>query len=144
MNLGEIVGGVAAAALLGLGAWHIARGILALRGTRLVTCPETGQPVAVDLDLPYSAVHSTLGRPHFRLKDCTRWPEGAGCGQICLGELEDAPHDCRSRPTSRCAGTATSRKRSAASTRSWWWNGRPVRPPRPRVLALPIHPFTGH
>lgn len=93
-NLGEIVGGAAAAALFGLGAWHVARGILALRGTRLVTCPETGRPVAVDLDLRYSAVRSAFGRPHFRLKDCTRWPERAGCGQACLGDLEAAPHDC--------------------------------------------------
>ena len=93
-NLGEIAGGAAAAALSGLGAWHMARGILALRGKRLVTCPETGQPVAVDLDLPYSAVHSALGRPHFRLKDCTRWPARAGCGQTCLGDLEAAPHGC--------------------------------------------------
>ena len=91
MNLGEIVGGAAAVALLGLGAWHVARTILALRGTRLVTCPETGRPVAVDLDLPYSAVRSALGRPHFRLKDCTRWPERAGCGQTCLGDLEATP-----------------------------------------------------
>jgi hypothetical protein len=77
MTMGEIVGGAAAAALLGLGAWHVARGILALRGTRLVTCPETGRPVAVDLDLRYSAVPSVFGRPHFRLKDCARWPQRA-------------------------------------------------------------------
>ena len=93
-NLGEIVGGAAAAALFGLGAWHVARRILALRGTRLVTCPETGRPVAVDLDVQYSAVHSSFGRPHFRLKDCTRWPERAGCGQTCLSDIETAPHDC--------------------------------------------------
>jgi hypothetical protein len=93
-NLDEIVFVAAAAALLAFGAWHVARLVFALRGTRLATCPETGRPVAVDLDLPYSAVHSALGRPHFRLKDCTRWPERADCGQTCLGEIEGAPHDC--------------------------------------------------
>ena len=93
-SLGEIVGGAAVAALLGFGAWRVARSMLALRGTRLVTCPETGCPVAVDLDLRYSAVRSAFGRPHFRLKDCTRWPERAGCGQTCLGDLEAAPQDC--------------------------------------------------
>ncbi|MEO7836680.1 MAG: hypothetical protein ABIS21_03435 [Acidimicrobiales bacterium] len=91
MNLGEIVGGIAAVALLGLGVWHVARTILALRGTRLVTCPETGGPVAVDLDLRYSAVPSFLGRRHFRVKNCTRWPERAACGQTCLSDLEAAP-----------------------------------------------------
>jgi hypothetical protein len=94
LNLGETVGIAAAAALAALGIGHVVRGLLALRGARLVTCPETGKPVAVDLDVKYSAVHSAFGRPHFRLKDCTRWPERAGCGQMCLGDVEAAPHDC--------------------------------------------------
>jgi hypothetical protein len=94
MTLGEILGLAAGAALVALGLWHAVRGLLELRGTRLVTCPDDGRTVAVDLDLEYSAVHSALGRPHFRLKDCSRWPEKAGCGQMCLGDLEAAPHDC--------------------------------------------------
>ena len=94
LNAGEIAGAAAVAALFGFGAWHAARRLLALRGTRLVTCPDNGRTVAVDLDLKYSAVHSAFGRPHFRLKDCSRWPEKAGCGQMCLVDLEAAPHDC--------------------------------------------------
>ena len=93
-SLGEIVIIAAVAALFGFGAWHVARIAFALRGTRLVACPETGRPVAVDLDLRYSAVRSALGRPHFKLKDCSRWPEREGCGQMCLGDLEAAPQDC--------------------------------------------------
>ena len=92
--MGEIVGLAAAARSSRCGLGHVARRILELRGTRLVACPETGHFVAVDLDLQYSAVHSALGRPHFRLKDCSRWPERAGCGQTCLGDLEAAPHAC--------------------------------------------------
>jgi len=94
MSLGEIFGLAAAAALFALGAWHVALGLAALRGTRLVTCPDNGRAAAVDLDVKYSAVHSALGRPQFRLKDCSRWPEKAGCGQMCLGDLEAAPQDC--------------------------------------------------
>jgi hypothetical protein len=94
LNAGEMVGATAVAALVAFGAWHVARRLLALRGTRLVTCPDNGRTVAVDLDLKFSAVHSAVGRPHFRLKDCSRWPEKAGCGQMCLGDLEAAPHDC--------------------------------------------------
>jgi hypothetical protein len=94
MSMGEMVVLAAAAALFGLVAWHLARVLLALRGTRLVTCPDDGRTVAVDLDVKYSAVHSALGRPQFRLKECSRWPEKAGCGQMCLGDLEAAPHDC--------------------------------------------------
>ena len=85
------------AALLVVAAWHVGRMLLELRGTRLATCPETGRTVAVDLDLKYSAVHSLFGRSQFRLSDCTRWPERAGCGQMCLGDLEAAPHDCLAR-----------------------------------------------
>ena len=87
----------ALAALLGVAAWKMGRMLLELRGTRLATCPETGRTVAVDLDLKYSAVHSVFGRNQFRLSDCTRWPERAGCGQMCLGDLEAAPHDCLAR-----------------------------------------------
>ena len=97
LTLGELLGLAAAAALVGFGAWHVARAFFELRGKRIVTCPETGHPVAVDLDLKYSAVHSAMGRPHFRLADCSRWPERAGCGQMCLGDVEAAPHDCLAR-----------------------------------------------
>jgi hypothetical protein len=87
----------ALAALLVVAAWQMGRMLLELRGTRLTTCPETGGTVAVDLDLKYSAVHSAFGRNQFRLSDCTRWPERAGCGQMCLGDVEADPHDCLAR-----------------------------------------------
>ena len=94
LTLFEIVGLAAAAWLVGYGAYHLAGAIAELRGKRIVNCPETGRPVAVDLDVRYSAAHSLVGRPHFRLKDCSRWPEKAGCGQMCLGDVEASPHDC--------------------------------------------------
>jgi hypothetical protein len=94
LSAGEIVGGAAAAAAFGYAARQVVRGARALRGTRLVTCPDDGRTAAVHLDVWYSAVHSALGRPHFRLKDCSRWPEKARCGQMCLGDLEAAPRDC--------------------------------------------------
>ena len=97
MSLGEIFGIAAGAALFVLVVFYAVRALYDLRGTRLVTCPETGRTVAVDLDLRYSAVHSALGRNQFRLADCTRWPEREGCGQMCLGDLEAAPHDCLAR-----------------------------------------------
>lgn len=92
MTFGFLV--AAAVMIAGMLAWRFGRTLAALRGTRLVTCPDDGRTVAVDLDLKYSTVHSALGRPQFRLKDCSRWPEKAGCGQMCLGDLEAAPHDC--------------------------------------------------
>jgi hypothetical protein len=94
MSLIDGVGLVAVVAVVDYWARHVARRLHALRSTRLVTCPDDGRTAAVRLDVKYSAVHSALGRPHFRLKDCSRWPEKARCGQMCLGDLEAAPHDC--------------------------------------------------
>ena len=65
------------------------------RGTRLVACPETKQPAAVELDSIRAAL-TLLGdeSPRLRLTNCSRWPEKAGCGQECLGEVERDPKAC--------------------------------------------------
>lgn len=54
------------------------------RETRLVTCPENHQPVAVN---PAWSLK-------LRLSACTRWPEKAGCDQACLSQIEVEPNDC--------------------------------------------------
>lgn len=84
------LGVVGSAAVLAL----VVRSWARLRGPRVVTCPETRAPAAVHLDLPYAVLGAALGRPHFRLRDCSRWPEKAGCGQMCLSEIDEAPEDC--------------------------------------------------
>jgi hypothetical protein len=78
-------------------AWAVfagTRAVLRLRGARIVTCPETEQPVAVDVDVRYAVAGALVGRPELRLRDCSRWPERAHCGQECLGEIAAAPDDC--------------------------------------------------
>jgi hypothetical protein len=65
-----------------------------LRGTRLVTCPETCEPVAVEVKTARAALSSLAGEPSFRLRDCTRWPERRNCGQECLAQIEIAPEEC--------------------------------------------------
>jgi hypothetical protein len=65
-----------------------------LRGQRLVTCPETNRPAAVELDAKRGAPEAFLGEPRLRLSTCSRWPERSGCGQECLGQIESAPEDC--------------------------------------------------
>jgi hypothetical protein len=65
-----------------------------LRGKRVVACPETREPVGVELDARRAAIASLLGEKEFSLSSCTRWPERAGCGQECLAQIEQAPHDC--------------------------------------------------
>lgn len=72
----------------------VTRTVLRLRGKRLVTCPETREPAAVDLDLKYAVIGSAFGKPHLRLADCSRWPERQHCGQECLMQLEESPQGC--------------------------------------------------
>lgn len=76
----------------------LVRTYLAYRGTRVVTCPETGKPAAVEVDALHTATSlASVGRPLLHLASCSRWPERQGCGQECLGQIEAAPHDCLAR-----------------------------------------------
>ena len=64
---------------------------LKFRGTRLVTCPETKEPAAVEVDAKYAAIAAPTGERGLRLKDCSRWPESQDCGQQCLGQISVGP-----------------------------------------------------
>jgi hypothetical protein len=88
-----------AAALVGL-VWLAVRGGGAwarFRGDRVVTCPENGDFVAVQVDARHAAATALGGERELRLRDCTRWPEKQGCGQECLAQIEAAPMDCLAR-----------------------------------------------
>jgi hypothetical protein len=75
------------------------RAYLRYRGTRLVTCPETRAPAAVEVDAAHAAVSAALGTVELRLSECSRWPRQRGCGQECLRQIERAPADCLARTT---------------------------------------------
>jgi hypothetical protein len=64
------------------------------RGTRIVRCPETRRPVAVELDLGHVVLSSLVKEPDLRLKDCSRWPERRDCGQDCLPQIARGPEEC--------------------------------------------------
>ena len=79
------------------GAFRLSRGVrayLKFRGKRLVTCPETQRPAAVEVDSKHTALEAVVGEPHLRLSECSRWPERQDCGQQCLKQIELAPEDC--------------------------------------------------
>lgn len=87
------------AALLTLGALYvvfpvISRAYVKYRGKRVITCPETKAPAAVEVNAVRFALGSITGRPEPRLQDCSRWPEREGCGQECLTQIDDAPDGC--------------------------------------------------
>ncbi len=67
------------------------------RGVRLITCPETGNYEAVELDVRLATAGAAVGRRETRLRSCTRWPERTDCAQLCLAQIEAAPDGCRVR-----------------------------------------------
>ncbi len=81
-------------ALLSLAGAIVVRAYLRFRGTRVVKCPETDKPAAVEVDATHFALRTPLGEPGLRLKDCSHWPERQGCGKRCLKQIESAPDEC--------------------------------------------------
>jgi len=81
------------AAFLGV-VTFVTRRLLTLRGTRLLTCPETHEAVAVEIAAGRAALTSLTGAAEFELKDCSRWPERQGCDRACIDQVEAAPRDC--------------------------------------------------
>ena len=75
-------------------AWVALRAYRRFRGTRVITCPETGCAAAVEVDKGHAAATYAIGEPDLRLTSCSRWPEREGCGQECLSQIEASPEGC--------------------------------------------------
>jgi len=90
---------VAVAAGIGLAflSRAVVRAYVRYRGRRVVTCPETEQYAAVDVDAIHAAVTSLSGVPQLRLTSCSRWPEREGCPQDCTWHIDLSPIGCRLR-----------------------------------------------
>jgi hypothetical protein len=70
------------------------RAYFSYRGKRLITCPETHTPEAVDVDAKEAGLGVFFSEPTVRLKECSRWPERQNCGQDCLQQIEVDPQNC--------------------------------------------------
>ena len=68
------------------GLWRL-KSWLALRGERVVTCPDNGKHAGVKVDVRRAGAW-------MRMRACSRWPEKAGCGQECLRQVEKSPAEC--------------------------------------------------
>lgn len=76
-------------ALLGYRVVHAIRVYFRFRGVRLVTCPETHTPAAVEVAARSMGLQAILDEPCLRLGNCSRWPmRGGGCAQDCLSQIE--------------------------------------------------------
>jgi hypothetical protein len=64
------------------------------RGMRLVTCPETHKPEAVNVAAGEAGLGAFFGEPTLRLQECSRWPERQNCGQDCLQQIEADSRSC--------------------------------------------------
>jgi hypothetical protein len=74
-----------------------ARIYLRYQGKRVITCPETGQYAAVDLDAPHAAFTCLWNKADLRLTSCTRWPERRDCEQDCIQQIGLSPFGCQLR-----------------------------------------------
>jgi len=79
---------------VGWGFWRAGRTYLKFRGKRVVTCPESKQPAAVELAAWHIAVASALSKPNLHVRDCSRWREVERCDGACLTGIEQAPEEC--------------------------------------------------
>ncbi len=85
---------VLAAGLFVLRAIPSVRAYFTFAGKRLVTCPETQIPEAVNVAAGEAALGVFFNEPTIRLKQCSRWPERQNCGQDCLQQVEGDSESC--------------------------------------------------
>lgn len=63
------------------------------RGRQSALCPETGQPVDIEIDHEYAFWTALRGQEHSRLKSCSNWPEKGDCGQECQAQINPSPEN---------------------------------------------------
>ncbi len=62
-----------------------------MRGTRLVTCPESKQIAAVTVDAAHAALSGIFDPSDIELSSCSRWPGVPGCDQACARDIAREP-----------------------------------------------------
>lgn len=92
-----VVAGVAVLVAVGLAVMAFVKAYTRYRGKRVITCPETNQHEAVELNASLAAMSSLLDRPELKLASCTRWPERQDCAQECIRQIEASPFGCQLR-----------------------------------------------
>jgi hypothetical protein len=78
-------------------AYKAVQTFFAMRGARIVQCPETDQPAAVAVDALHAARTTVRDGTELRLRSCSRWPEKSACAQKCVRQIQAAPDQCQVR-----------------------------------------------
>jgi hypothetical protein len=94
---------VLAALYLGFRVVRAYRSYYEFRGPLLAICPETKKSVVIELSAGKMAIEAVVGKPHFRVKKCSRWPERRDCGQECLKEIEGRFPELKSSTTRKAS-----------------------------------------
>jgi hypothetical protein len=80
-------------------AWGCSRAVRIvrrLRGLRVVTCPETGRPAGVTIDVAHAVTSGLIEHaPKVRVKSCSRWAERGRCDERCIKEAEEPTNTTR-------------------------------------------------
>jgi len=63
------------------------------RGRQSVICPDSGEPVDVEVDRKFAFWTALRGQEHSRLLSCAHWPEKGSCGQECLEQIDPSPEN---------------------------------------------------
>jgi hypothetical protein len=75
-------------------AYEALRTFFAMRGARVVQCPETHQPAGVVIDAFHAGWTIVRGNTELRLRRCSRWPEKSSCARECVRQIQAAPAEC--------------------------------------------------
>ena len=62
-----------------------------MRGTHIVTCPETKQPAAVAVNTAHSMLSGVFDPSDVQLSSCSRWPGPPECDQACVNQVVRSP-----------------------------------------------------
>lgn len=92
-GVAEGIAAIFALGLLGLGIRRIGGTYLKFRGTRVIACPQTKDPAAVELALWRAAFAAAFRVPALGLRTCSVWHGRPVCGQECLKQIEAAPEE---------------------------------------------------
>ena len=75
-------------------AYQAVRTFFAMRGARIVECPETHQPAGVVVNALHAGWTTVRDSTELRLRSCSRWPEKSSCAQKCVRQIQAAPAEC--------------------------------------------------
>ncbi len=89
----DLVVAIFALGLLGLALRRAGSAYLVFRGTRVITCPGTGQHAAVDLAAGRAALTAVFRAPTPGLRDCSRWTGQTDCNRECLTQIRASPEE---------------------------------------------------